>query len=124
MAQIDDSKRRASATTVFLFSLIFYVGLLVAVTYFFKIVPTKEYKMWMGAIHGFAAPVSWIGTLFSDSILAKAPLHASGYNITWWVALIFSIRSILQMVFQFLLDFTGVNSGSGKDSAPSGNQEE
>ena len=116
MTEINDSKRVEKLIKEIATYLMIYVGILAVLSLIIKIDPTKEYNIWMGAIHGYIAPIKWIMSLFNDSILAKAPLHAKGYNLAWWIALILSIREIPRIFLQSILDFYHGSNDSGNSN--------
>ena len=116
MTEINDSKRVNKLINEIATYLMIYVGILAVLSLIIKIDPTKEYNIWMGTVHGYIAPIKWIMSLFNDSILAKAPLHAKGYDLAWWIALIFSIREIPRIILQSLHNFYRASNDSGNSN--------
>ena len=68
----------------------------------FDINPSKEYGWFAGGFHGAWLPAYWVMSWFSDSVLLKAPVHTSAYNVFWWMGVLFGcwgwIKTILSII--------------------------
>lgn len=56
----------------------------------------EEYYVWYHGIwHGIFIIPNWIFSFFDSDILCKAENYSTGYNIFWWLTLIWQILSML-----------------------------
>lgn len=70
-----------------------------------KIKPLEEYGWFQGAMHGLLAIPNWLMSLFSNSVLIKAPIHTSAYNVSWWIGLIIAIINCIVYMIKCIACF-------------------
>lgn len=86
------------------------IGLLIGfcVAYFiaglFPINPSKEYGWFGGGFHGIWAVFNWVRSLFDDTVLLKATLHTSAYNVWWWLGLTWIVCFIVNNVLSTIIE--------------------
>lgn len=86
---MDEQKMKTKAETVgAIIGTLLVIGLYFVLAAIFDINPAKEYGWFAGGFHGGWAPAYWIMSWFSDSLLVKAPLHTTAYNVWWWIGVI------------------------------------
>ena len=67
------------------------LGLVFVLAIIFDINPLKEYGWFGGLVHGGWSPANWIMSLFSDTILVKAPIYTNAYKVWWWIGLVLGV---------------------------------
>lgn len=59
-------------------------------------IDAEEYYVWyQGLWHGLFIIPNWIMSWFNDDVLCKAENYSTGYNVCWWIVLIWQILSLI-----------------------------
>lgn len=68
----------------------------------FDINPSKEYGWFAGGFHGCWLPANWIMSWFGDSVLMKAPIHTTAYNVFWWIGVVLGVWAWIKMILAII----------------------
>lgn len=96
---MDEQKMKTKAEAVgSIIGALIGIGFWFGLAAIFDINPAKEYGWFAGIFHGFSLPTYWIMSWFSDSVLLKAPLHTTAYNVWWWIDVVFGVWWWIKMI--------------------------
>lgn len=100
---MNEQKMKTKAEAVgAIIGILLTIGLVFGLAVIFDINPAKEYGWFAGGFHGCWLPANWIMSWFSDSVLLKAPLHTTAYNVWWWIGVVIGVWSWIKMILMII----------------------
>lgn len=100
---MNEQKMKTKAEAVgSIIGILFGMGIGFVIAVIFDINPAKEYGWFAGFFHGCWLPINWIMSWFSDSVLIKAPLHTTAYNVWWWINAVFGVWFWIKMILMII----------------------
>lgn len=79
-----------------LFFLVVFIGFSTFIARWLCTIDPEEYYVWYEGIwHGLFVIPNWIMSWFYDDILCKAENYSTGYNVCWWIVLIWEILGFI-----------------------------